>query len=278
MIEANSPSEQHKVRLLISYDGTDFCGWQSQLIHKNKMSVQAVIEAALTKIYKEPVHLIASGRTDAGVHATAQNANFVLNQDPRNKPLLLALRTLLPSTISVLRAWIVPMAFCANRSARAKTYRYCIYNESVPSAILNRFTYWYQNPLEILILQKYANELVGYQDFTSFQSAGGTPPKTSLRHIYKATWSRPKCNIIVFEITGNGFLKQMIRNLVSTQLKFYQEGLGVANFKDLMLQRDRRLVGKPAPAQGLFLSQVYYSKALLTGSILLGDFDKKVSK
>jgi tRNA pseudouridine38-40 synthase len=249
---------------VVSYDGTQFCGWQSQLIHKNKTSIQATLQNALTRIYKEPVHLVASGRTDSGVHASAQNVHFYLNSDPRRLPLLLALRTLLPPTICVRGAWLVPSEFCANKSAIAKTYRYYILNDNFPSALLARFSYWYKKqPLDIEVLQAYANLLVGRHDFKTFQSAGGTPPKTSHRRIYKAQWSQPKPNLFIFEITGNGFLRQMIRNLVATQINLHEKGHPPAEILRLLEQKNRRLIGKPAPPMGLFLSRVFYPNNLL---------------
>ncbi len=261
-----TPAKPYRVRLLLSYDGTQFCGWQSQLIHKNKLSVQTHLESALARIYKETIMCVASGRTDAGVHATAQNVHFTLTKDPRTIPLILALRTLLPPTISVRKAWIVPPHFSAISSAAAKTYRYYIFNEQTPSAIMHRFTYWYPYPLRAEELQKFADQLVGHHDFKSFQSAGGRPPKTSHRRIYKAQWTNPKENLFIFEISGNGFLRQMIRNIVSTQLDLYKKDFPPTELQRILAQKDRRVIGKPAPPSGLFLARVHYPKTLLEQS------------
>lgn len=255
-----------RVRLELSYDGTDFCGWQSQLVHKNKKSLQTILQAALSKICKEPVHLVSSGRTDAGVHALAQNVHFTTTRDPRTIPLLLALRTLLPPSIVVRRAWLVPREFCANTSAKAKTYRYYIYNDRAPSPMLGRYSYWYQQQLDLSRLQALANEIIGTHDFKVFQSCGGTPPKSSRRRVFKAEWRQPKQKLFVFEITGNGFLRQMIRNLVSTQLDLLARNLGPNEIHRLLESQNRRLIGKPAPPQGLLLSRVYYPKHLIARS------------
>lgn len=262
-----TPAKPFRVRLLISYDGTQFCGWQTQLIHKNKTSLQTQLETVLSRIYKEPISCVASGRTDAGVHATAQNVHFNLSKDPRSLPLLLALRTLLPPTISVRRAWIVPPHFSAISSAVAKTYRYYILNDAVPSAILHRFTYWYPHPLNAEKLQKFADQLVGRHDFKSFQSASGRPPKTTHRRVYRAQWTNPKDNLFIFEISGNGFLRQMIRNLVSTQLTLYKQNQDPSEMQRLLAQKNRRMIGKPAPPMGLFLAKVHYPKSLLDESV-----------
>lgn len=262
----SSTVNSYRVRLLLSYDGSNFCGWQSQLVHKNMSSVQTTLEKALTKIYKEPIHCVASGRTDAGVHALAQNVHFTVTQDPQRVPLLLALRTLLPPTISVKKAWLVPPEFSANTSAFAKTYRYYLWTDDSPSAIHWRFTCWYPHQLSVFQLQKYADKLIGWHDFKSFQSMGGRPPKTTVRRIYRARWTQPQKNLFVFEITGSGFLRQMIRNLVATQLKLYQKQAPANELVRILAAKDRSLIGKPAAPNGLFLARVHYPRSLLMAS------------
>lgn len=257
----------YRVRLLVNYEGTDFCGWQSQGPIRNKPSVQALLEAALSKIYKQPLHCVAAGRTDAGVHASGQNVHFTLPQDPRKVPLCLALRTLLPPTIVVKKAWITPLLFSALGSARAKTYRYYLFNSPSPSALTWRYTLWYPKPVQDDLLTNYAQTLVGTHDFKTFQSSGGRPPQSSVRHIYHAHWKRLKPDLLVFEITGNGFLRQMIRNLVSTQLQLQEKRERAQALKELMTAQSRFVIGKPAVPSGLFLSKVHYPPHLLSQSL-----------
>lgn len=254
----------YRIRLLLSYDGSPYCGWQSQLQHKNKNSVQAILEKVLEKIYKEPITCVAAGRTDAGAHAMKQNIHFNLSKDPRKIPLLLALRTLLPPNIVVQQAWIVPLTFSAISSAKAKTYRYHIVNSDFPSALNWQQTYWYPHHLNIEKLNLFAQEILGRHNFKSFQSSSGRPPKSSFRRIYRAQWFNPSKNNYYFEITGNGFLTQMVRNLVGCQLDLLKKNANIEEFRKILLSENRRLVGRPAPASGLFLYKVHYPKQALS--------------
>jgi tRNA pseudouridine38-40 synthase len=254
----------YRVRLLLSYDGSAYCGWQSQLIHKNKNSIQNILEGALTKIYKQPIACVAAGRTDSGAHAVGQNVHFDVKRNPREIPLLLALRTLLPPSISVRKAWVVPLSFSSISSACAKTYRYYILNADCPSALRWRLTYWHPHHLNLEMLNSYAKQIVGSHDFKSFQSSSGRPPKSSVRRIYQARWYNPKPNLFIFEITGNGFLTQMVRNLVSCQLGLHKKNGRPDDFLQIVNSQDRRKIGRPAPASGLFLTRVYYRKSLLS--------------
>lgn len=256
-------STSFRVRLRLSYDGSDFCGWQSQGVYKNLTSLQTTLEKALSKIFKETIHCVAASRTDAGVHALDQNIHFTTTKDPRSIPLLLALRTLLPPSMSVKDAWLVPISFHANASAYAKTYRYFLWNDQSPSAIHWRFTNWHPHSLDLDHLQSLANTLVGEHDFKTFQSASGRPPKTTVRNIYRARWTRPQKHLIVFEITGNGFLRQMIRNLVGTQLQLAAKSAPADELTRLLSERNRQLIGRPSPPSGLFLARVHYPKHLL---------------
>lgn len=253
-----------RVRLRIAYDGSSFCGWQSQLVYKNLVSLQTVLERALSKIYKEPIHCVAASRTDSGVHAIDQNVHFSVSKDPQTIPLVEALRTLLPPTISAKRAWVVSSDFHANRSAYAKTYRYYVWNDETPSPIHCRFTLWYPRPLNLRRLQSYSKVLIGEHDFQTFQSVGGRPPKSSVRKIYRARWTQPHKNLFVFEITGNGFLRQMIRNLVGTQLRLQEKKEPAEALTRLLSMTNRRMIGRPARPSGLFLSRVHYPRHVIS--------------
>jgi tRNA pseudouridine38-40 synthase len=257
------PQFKYRVRLLISYEGTNYCGWQSQLVHITKNSIQNILETALSKIFKEKITCTAAGRTDAGAHATSQNVHFEVSRDPRSIPILLALRTELPFSICARKAWLAPKNFSALSSARAKTYRYYVLNSESRSALNWRTTYWHPHPLNLVTLQAYAEQIIGRHDFKSFQSANGRPPKSSIRTIYKAQWLNPKKNILVFEITGNGFLTQMVRNLVGCQLDLHRKNKPPEELLRLLKAYDRKAIGKPAPASGLFLTKVHYPKTKL---------------
>lgn len=256
-------ANQQKIRLLISYDGTDFCGWQKQKDHAHgpdKPSLQQTIEIGLGKIFNHPIDLCASGRTDAGVHAIAQVAHFETDR-PLPKDLPWALRSVLPTSIVVRQAWMAPPEFHSTLSAVRKTYRYWVWNSHRPTALMNRYTSWVRHPLDLEYLNKQAQFLVKEQDFKSFQSVG-TPVQTTVREVYKAHWRRRNSNLVEFQITGSGFLKQMVRNIVGTQIDLLTKGQPIEKIDEIIMAEDRRQAGKTAEPQGLFLAKVYYPTEL----------------
>lgn len=256
-------STPQKIKLLVSYDGTDYCGWQKQKEHKHgpeKPSLQETIEIALSKIFNEKIDLSASGRTDAGVHAVAQIAHFETSRK-LPKDLCWALKSLLPTSIAIQSAWTAPDEFHSTLSATHKTYRYWIYNRHRSTALLSRYSHWVRQPLDLDYLNNQAQYLVKEQDFKSFQSVG-TPVLHTVRQVYRARWTKRKNHIIQFEITGSGFLKQMVRNIVGTQLDLCLKGQPVEKIKEILDLKDRTKAGTTAPPQGLFLYRVYYPSDL----------------
>lgn len=256
-------SQLQNVKLLVSYDGTDYCGWQKQKEHKHgpeKASIQETLEKALSKILNEPIDLCASGRTDAGVHAMGQVAHFVTSRK-LPKDLCWAVRSLLPPSIAVKEAWLAPSEFHSTLSATHKTYRYWIWNSPRPSALLARYSLWIRQGLDLDYLNQQAQFLVKNQDFKSFQSVG-TPVLHTVREVYRARWSLRKKNLVEFEITGSGFLKQMVRNIVGTQLDLCMKGQPFEKIDEILKALDRKRAGPAAAPQGLFLSRVYYPREL----------------
>lgn len=252
-----------RIRFEVSYDGTDFCGWQRQN-HGPLKSVQHTLEEALQKVFKEDITLFASGRTDAGVHAISQVCHFDVNRSEDSMKrwnLPEALRTHLPSTILLKRIWLAPPDFHATLSATHKTYRYLIYNKPRRSVFLHRYVEWIRRPLNLEHLQASSKFLLGEQDFKSFQSVGTIVPHT-VRRIYKAEWTLKKPGVYQFTITGSGFLKQMVRNIVGTQLMLDRRQENPEKLKDIIDLKNRREAGPPAAPQGLYLWKVYYPKEL----------------
>jgi len=252
-----------RIRFLVSYDGTDFCGWQKQNHMPNK-SVQQVLEEGLSKVFQEKITLFASGRTDAGVHAIGQVCHFDTARPLsrlENWDLAWALRPRLPRSISVKKAWLAPQDFHATLSAERKTYRYLIYNKPRAGAIMNRYADWARQPIDVSHLQKSSEFLLGKQDFKSFQSVG-TELKSTVREIYQADWEWRKPGLLQFTITGNGFMKQMVRNIVGTQLFLEKKGLEPEAMKDIIGALDRKKAGPTAAAEGLYLMRVYYPRDL----------------
>jgi tRNA pseudouridine38-40 synthase len=250
----------YRVKLVVSYDGTDYCGWQKQK-HSIKPSVQENLETALARIFKEPVRCISSGRTDTGVHALAQIVHFDAPRNPQGINFVKALRAMLPESIVVQSAESVPKEFHSLLSARAKTYRYVISTKITAPTFMARFCHWYPHRFDLEHLQKLAQVIEGTHDFKSFQSVGTDVP-TTIRTIYKARWIQKRPHLYYFEVTGNGFLKQMVRNLVGTQLYFMQKNRTPDDLAHLLLAKDRTQAAYTAPAKGLFLVKVFYRGSL----------------
>jgi tRNA pseudouridine38-40 synthase len=253
-----------RIKLILSYDGTDYCGWQKQKEHKHASelpSVQETVEKSLQKIFNHPIKLSASGRTDAGVHAVAQVTHFDTKSENLPKDLCWALYSSLPASIVAKSAWVAPAKFHSTLSATHKTYRYWVWNNPRPTALLSRYSWWIRRPLDLDYLNKQAQLLIKKQDFASFRSVG-TPVKTTIREIYAARWVQRRPNLVEFEVTGSGFMKQMVRNIVGTQIDLYLKNQPVERMQQILTALDRKVAGPAAPPQGLFLSKVYYPKDL----------------
>lgn len=249
-----------KIKLLLSYDGRGFEGWQKQ---PDKPTVQGVLEEALSRIYNQPVKTVGSGRTDAGTHAVGQVAHFeapkIMNQEER---LVRALNSLLPESVVVKGAWHAPDDFHALYSARRKTYIYRIWNNPLRSALWGSRALWVPNPLDLERLNLFSSQLVGDRDFKSFQTSG-TPVKSTVRHIDSAIWKAVSGgHLVEFRICGSGFLKQMVRNLVGTLLHLERNGGGPDDLKAIFDARDRQSAKTTVPAHGLYLYRVDYPPAL----------------
>ncbi len=249
----------YKVRLLISYDGTDFLGWQKQ--KSSPDTIQGLLEKAVSKIFDKPTRVIGTSRTDSGVHALSQMAHFECERDPQSFPLVRALNGLTPATITIKKAWLVPSDFHALGTKSHKSYRYYILNSELPDAFKNRYSWWLPKKLSIEWLNEASKSLLGTHDFKSFQSTGSNA-KTTIRHITKAQWSAKDDGLLVFSIEGYGFLKQMVRNIVGTLIDSQRYNKPVTEIQRIMDQKDRRAAKSTAPAQGLFLTSIKFGKDL----------------
>ncbi len=249
----------HRIRIEVSYDGTDFFGWQR--LGDQEPTIQGALEESVFGLTGERVAVIGSGRTDSGVHAIAQTAHFNLKRLGKWKDLVYALNSRLPHSIRVQKAWIAPQDFHAQRSAIWKTYRYRILNRPRPSALNHRYSWWVRLPLDLDFLNQTAGLLVGSHDFASFQSAGGSVQSTH-RTLFEAQWEHPKRDLFTFTVTGSGFLKQMVRNLVGTQLQLWKYRRPAHEIESILTAQDRKKAGLTAPPQGLFLVRVAYPEDL----------------
>jgi len=242
------------VKLTIQYDGTFFSGWQRQL---NGRTVQAEIEKALSIILKKNIKINGSGRTDAGVHALGQVANFredftiPIDRIPR------ALNGLLPEDISILSAVEVDKDFHARYSAKGKKYIYKIYNSKVRSALLRNSSYWVAEALEIEKMKMAAKCFVGEHDFKGFMASSSKVKKT-IRTIY----SFDVCvdhKMIIIETSGNGFLHNMVRIMAGTLVDIGKNRIKSEDLSDIIKIGMRERAGHTAPPQGLYLAEVYYT-------------------
>ncbi len=244
------------IRLTIEYDGKDFNGWQKQ---PNKLNIQGEIERAIELITgEENIDLIASGRTDAGVHALGQVANFKTNNEsiPIEK-FAVALNTKLKRSIRIKKAEEVDERFHSRYTCKRKTYRYIINNNECESAIYRNFEYHMPIKLNIEAMQKAVTYFEGEYDFKAFK-ASGTSSKSSVRKIYLAEVKKADENRIYIELTGNGFLYNMVRIIAGTLVDVGMGKTKPEEIPEIIKQGDRKLAGKTLPPSGLFLMKVEY--------------------
>ena len=247
--------------MTLEYEGTGYAGWQTQRSRKPK-SIQETIEKTLAGILQEQIRLTASGRTDAGVHAVGQVANFKTDSGIPAEKLQRALNGLLPDDIAITRIEEAGLDFHSRFAAKSKIYRYTILNQPYPSALLRNAVYFYPYPLDIKLMRQGANSLLGRHDFQAFCAAGSGVRSTirQIKNIFirkkRYTLYAIRYTLIIIDIEANGFLRNMARNIVGTLLEI---GRGnPVDMKQLLSLRDRTKAGPTAPAKGLCLMKVNY--------------------
>lgn len=245
----------HNIRLVIEYDGKDFNGWQKQ---NDKLNIQGEIERAIEIITGEQVELIASGRTDAGVHALNQIANFKIEKDINIEKLPYALNSQLKRSVRVKTAEIVDDDFHSRYHAKRKTYRYVINNSPQGSSIYRNLEYNFPLHLDETLMQEAIKYFVGEHDFKAFKATGGST-KSSVRTIYDASVKREGERIYI-ELTGNGFLYNMVRIIAGTLLDVGLGKIKPEEVKEIIESKDRSRAGKTLPPNGLFLVNVDYKE------------------
>ena len=242
------------VKLLIEYDGANYLGWQVQA---KGLTVQGMIEDKLAILTGETIHLIGSGRTDAGAHALGQVANFKTRSQMEVHTFQKALNSLLPSDIVIKEVEEAGEDFNARKSAKSKVYEYRILNRPTRSVFHREYSWHIPQRLKLQEMRIATQILIGEHDFSSFRSVG-TPTKTAIRKVIRAEWKRDKEGSLRFEIEANGFLKQMVRAIVGTLVEIGRGKIGVDEFRQILDSKDRSLAGPTAPAHGLFLKEVEY--------------------
>ncbi len=228
-------------------------GWQKQT---NKLNIQGEIERAIEIITGEKVELIGSGRTDAGVSAVGQIANFKIEKDFPIEKIPIALNSQLKKSIRIKKAEEVPERFHSRYNCKKKTYEYTINNSEQGTAIYRNMQYHYPIKLDETKMDEAVKYLIGEHDFKSFK-ASGTSSKSSVRIIYDAKVER-KGDIITITLTGNGFLYNMVRIISGTLVEVGEGKIGPGKIKEILDAKDRLKAGKTLPPTGLCLINVEY--------------------
>jgi tRNA pseudouridine38-40 synthase len=245
------------LKLVLSYDGTEFSGWQVQ---PGAATIQGALASAIGRVTGENILPQSSGRTDAGVHALGQVASFGTQSPIPPENLVIALNDILPGAIRVLEASEVPGEFHARKSARAKTYRYRMYRGAICSPFIARYVWHYPYSLDEDQMQEVAGMMVGEQDFTSFAAVDperGREEMSNVRQIFSSSWER-QSDEFVYTVRGNGFLHHMVRNLVGTFVLAGKGALRASDLTRILEARLRSAAGATAPASGLCLVNVEY--------------------
>ena len=243
------------IKLIIEYDGTNYCGWQVQ---ENGPTIQGYLEKALLAVTGENITVHGSGRTDAGVHARGQVASFTTESSIPQEKFAYALNNKLPGDIVIKKSEEVPLDFHARFSAIGKKYSYLIINSRFPSALLRNHAYHvnYCERLDICRIEIAAEAFIGTYDFSGFM-ATGSKVKDTVRTIYELSVEREK-ELIRFDYKGSGFLYNMVRIITGTLLYAGIGKIDPEDMKDIILSKDRDRAGATLPARGLYLEEVYY--------------------
>ena len=247
------------LKVTVSYDGTEFSGWQVQ---PDAVTVQGTLASVIGRITGKKVLPQGSGRTDAGVHALAQVMTFVTESSVPTENFLKAMNGILPASVRVLEVVEAPPEFHARHSARAKTYRYRIYRESICPPFLARYVWHYPYPLDEEAMARAAGMVVGEHDFTSFAAVDPErsregEPVLNIRKIFSSAWERVGDELI-YTVRGSGFLHHMVRNLVGTFILVGRGMLLAEEIRRILQQHKRSAAGATAPPSGLYLVGVEY--------------------
>lgn len=241
------------IRLNLQFDGTNYHGWQ---IQSGVPTIQETLKNALYRITHEDIMPTGCGRTDAGVHAEQYTANFFTDCSIPIERLPYALNANLPDDIVCTGAEKVSDDFSANRSAKAKCYRYTIDNGIFPDVFTSRYAWHYKHQLDTDAMKKAAEAFIGTHDFIGFASSGFSV-KTTIRTIYGIELKKNN-NIITIDVTGNGFLYNMVRIITGTLVYTGGGKINASDMSDIIDSRQRERAGITAPAKGLCLRRVFY--------------------
>jgi tRNA pseudouridine38-40 synthase len=258
---------RRRVALGVRYDGSAYHGWQRQ---DDLPTVQLSLEQALSRVANHPVKVTCAGRTDAGVHASAQVVHFDTDADRNDYSWVFGANSNLPADVRVIWAKFVPDDFHARFSATARRYRYVLYNHEIRPGILRHFVGWYHRPLDEKSMQEGAQHLLGEHDFSAFRGAG-CQAKHPVRTIHAFSIQRQR-RMLLIEIQANAFLLHMVRNIVGSLLQVACGEQPSDWIRTVLESRDRREGGVTISPRGLYLVSVDYPETFQLPETPIGPF------
>ncbi len=242
------------IRIKITYEGTRYQGWQKQETSEN--TIQGKFEKLLSLMCEEEITIQGSGRTDAGVHALGQVANFHTHSTMSTREMLAYMNQYLPEDIAVVEVEEVPERFHSRLNAKGKRYTYRVWNSSIPNVFWRRFAYTMPEKLDLQAMREAAEYLLGEHDFKSFTSTK-KGKKSTVRRIDRITIQK-EGDLITFTFEGNGFLYHMVRILTGTLLEVGRGKRSPQFIPELIDAKNREFAGELVPGKGLILEEVYY--------------------
>ncbi len=244
-----------KIALGITYDGSSFCGWQSQ---PSSCGIQDALELAIANIAQHQIRIHAAGRTDTGVHATGQVVHFETDSIRPTTAWVRGVNAYLPDTIRVEWALEVNVEFHARFSAYERSYQYLLYNAPVASALMATKAGWFHLPLNLSAMSEAASFLLGEHDFSAFR-ASECQAKTAVRHLKKAE-VRAVGKYFIFDFSANAFLQHQVRNMIGALIYIGKGAYSPVYMKELLERRDRNLSPPTFSSNGLYLTAVKYDE------------------
>jgi tRNA pseudouridine38-40 synthase len=238
-------------KLTLQYDGTKYAGWQ---IQENALSIQEVIKSSIQQILQEEVNLIGAGRTDAGVHALGQVANFTLDKELDLFRFKYSINSVLPDDISITNIESVDEKFHSRFSAKKRSYIYLISNQKSP--FFDRYSYNYYSELNQQKLNEISSVMIGSKDFTSFSKLNPAVQNKNCE-VFEARWRKEK-NLFIFYIEANRFLYGMVRATIGTLLKAYSSESAIEYLENVFAKKNRDAAADAVPSKGLFLYKIKY--------------------
>lgn len=246
--------EVKRIKLVVAYEGTEYCGWQVQ---PNGITIEGVLNNALSKLLGEDIQVIWASRTDAGVHSLGNVAVFDTRAKIPPEKICYALNQRLPDDIAVQSSCQVPDGFHPRRCYSEKTYEYRILNRKIPVPTLRRDTYFYYRNLDLMKMQQAAGYFVGEHDFKSFCSVRSSVEDT-VRTILSCTVEKISGDIIIFRVAGTGFLYNMVRIMAGTLISVGIGEIAPESILEILKKKDRSAAGPTAPAHGLTMIGIKY--------------------